>query len=142
MQVTEESVAIVLKNEDGNVLVVKRASDDSFGGLWGLPAATLRDNETEEATAKRAARDKLGVEIEVMSTIGDMTVESDDQRRHLTEYLVQITNGEVKLATRDPSVSRYSEFKYTADPSILIPAAQHGSICSMIYLKDKGIDWA
>ena len=141
MKPIKESVAIVIEDDQGAFLVVKRASDDSFAGHWGLPAASLRNNETREDTAKRAAKDKLGVNIEIVGTIGDRTEDKGEYLEHLTEYLVKITEGEISLETRDPSVSRYADFKYADDPRILIPAAQGGSICSRIFLKNKGIDW-
>jgi ADP-ribose pyrophosphatase YjhB (NUDIX family) len=138
---TKESVAIVISNDEGEFLVVKRSSDDSFGGFWGLPAASLRDSETQEDTVQRAAKDKLGVEVKILKTIGDRTEDKGEYLEHLTEYLVDIINGEVSLETRDPSVSRYAEFKYSNDPTILVPAAKHGSICSRIFLTDKDITW-
>lgn len=124
MKTTKESVAIVIQNDRGEFLVVQRANDDSFAGNWGLPAASLKGNETSEDMAKRAAKDKLGVDIEIISTIGDRTEDKGEYLEHLTEYLVRITNGEPSLETRDPSVSRYTAFKFTDDASILIPAAR------------------
>lgn len=137
----KESVAIVIKNDDGQFLAVKIADNDSFAGQWGLPEASLRKDESNEDAAKRAAKDKLGVDIEVIEVIGDMTVDKGDYLEHLTEYLVQTIGGEVSLETRDASVSRYAEFKYNDDAKILIPAAKNGSVCSRIYLKNNGISW-
>ena len=141
MKETKESVAIVIKNSNGSFLAVQRADDDSFGNMWGLPAASVRRGEELEDTAKRAAKDKLGVDIDILETIGSMTLDKGDCFEHLTEYLVDIVSGEILLETRDPSVSRYKEFKYSNEPSILIPAAQSGSICSRIFLKSNHLSW-
>ena len=141
MKKIKESVAIVIQNKRGEFLAVKRATDDSFAGHWGLPAASLRDYETQVDTAKRAAKDKLGVDIEILETIGDRTEDKGDYDEHLTEYLVHSVNGEVSLDVRDPSVSKYAEFGYFNDPTILIPAAKGGSICSRIFLTSKNLYW-
>lgn len=142
MKETKESVAIVIKNKNGSFLLVKRAGDDSFADMWGLPAASVRDNETTEDTAKRAAKDKLGVDIEIVDTLGDMALDKGEYSQHLTEYLVKIVSGEVSLKIRDPSVSRYQQYIYSDDLSLLIPAAKNGSICSRIFLKSNNLSWA
>ncbi len=141
MKTTKESVAIVILDENGDFLAVKRADDDSFAGHWGLPAATVRNGETKEDTAKRAAKDKLGVDIKVLGLVGDMSLDKGEYISHLTEYRVNIPKGDVSLEARDPSVSHYVEYKYCDDPSILIPAAKAGSVCSRIFLKSKGLSW-
>lgn len=141
MKTTKESVAIVITNEKGEFLTVRRAGDDTFPGQWGLPAASLRSGETNEDTAKRAAKDKLGVNVEVLDVIGDMTVDKGDYFAHLTEYHARIIEGKPVLKARDQSVSQYESCKYSSDPAILVPAAQQGSLCSRIYLKEQGINW-
>jgi ADP-ribose pyrophosphatase YjhB (NUDIX family) len=141
MKPTKEAVAIVVIDASGTFLTVQRADNDSFAGLWGLPAASPRNNETLHDSARRAAKDKLGVDVEIVNKVGDMTVDKGDYLEHLTEFQVKITSGAISLKRRDPSVSHYTAFKYTNDPAILVPAAQHGSICSRIFLRSKGIDW-
>ena len=141
MKPTKESVAIVIKNGKGGFLAVRRAEGDTFAGQWGLPAATLRGDETNQDTVKRAAKDKLGVDVEILETIGDMTLDKGEYLNHLTEYLVKIVKGEVSLKMRDSSVSQYTEYKYYDDPRILIPAAKNGSICSRIFLQTYNLNW-
>ena len=141
-KVKRESVAIVIKDEDGRFLAVKRADDDSFPGMWSLPAATVRDGESLEDAAKRAAKDKLGVDIKMVGEIGDASKDAHDCVKHMTEFEVEIVGGaKPTLEVRDPTVSRYSEMKYCDEPSLLIPATKSGALCSGIYLRSLGVEW-
>lgn len=101
----------------------------------------MRKDESHEDAAKRAAKDKLGVEVKIVKVIGDLTHDKGEYLEHLTEYLVNITKGDISLKARDKSVSLYSDYKFTSDPSILVLAARDGSLCSRIFLKSKNISW-
>ncbi len=136
-----ESVAVIISDDENNFLAVKRAVDDSFSNMWGLPAATLRSEETHEDAAKRAAKDKLGVEIDIIRIFGDRTEDKGNYISHMTAYEVKILSGVLSLETRNPSVSRYAEMKFSDEPSLLVEAAKNGSVCSRIFLTKNGIDW-
>ena len=139
---TTQSVAIVIKDEAARVLVVKRADhDDSLPGVWGLPAATIRGDETPEQAALRAAKDKLGVNVKVLRYIGDDTLDQGRHINHLREYEVEILSGRPAVPQRDQTVSQYADLTYTSDPTILFEAARQGSLCSRIYLRDIDLEW-
>jgi 8-oxo-dGTP diphosphatase len=134
---TTHSVAIVVKDAAGRLLVVKRADDDKdLPGVWGLPAATTRAGETPEQAAIRAARDKLGVTV----TIGRFTGEDAIGHRHLREYEAEIVDGTPSAPQNDRSVSQYADVRYADNPRILLEAARKGSLCSRIYLRNAGIE--
>jgi 8-oxo-dGTP diphosphatase len=127
------SVAIVVRDAAGRLLVVKRDDKDKdLPGVWGLPAATIRNGESPEQAAVRAARDKLGVTVR----IGRFTGEDAIEDRHLREYEAEIVDGTPSVPQNDPSVSQYADLKYTDDPRILLEAARKGSLCSRIYLRN------
>jgi 8-oxo-dGTP diphosphatase len=131
------SVAIVVKDDAGRLLVVKRDDKDKdLPGVWGLPAATIRVGETPEQAAIRAARDKLGVTVRIGRFTGEDTIED----RHLREYEAEIIDGTPSVPQNDPSVSQYADLQYADDPRILLKAARKGSLCSRIYLRNAGID--
>ena len=61
------TVAILIRHrlDRGRILVVRRPDgpEEELPDLWGLPAATCQPGEPPEAAARRAARQKLGLEI-------------------------------------------------------------------------------
>lgn len=133
---TLHSVAIVITDDAGRLLVVKRDdTDNDLPGVWGLPAATIRAGETPEQAAIRAGRDKLGVTVRIGRCTGEDTIEN----RHLREYEAEIVDGQPSVPQVDPSVSQYAGLQYTDDPRILLEAARKGSLCSRIYLRNAGI---
>jgi 8-oxo-dGTP diphosphatase len=133
---TVRSVAIVIKDSAGRLLVVKRDDDDKdLPGVWGLPAATIRDGETPEQAALRAAADKLGVTVRILGFTGEDT----SQTHSLREYEAELVDGTPSVPQNDPSVSQYADLKYADDPRILLEAARKGSLCSRIYLRNAGI---
>jgi 8-oxo-dGTP diphosphatase len=141
-QADKTSVAIVIEDDQGQVLVVKRPDDDeSLPGVWGLPAASLRHGETLEEAAVRAARDKLGVQADVLTYIGEASQNRGNRTNRLSEYRVKITAGEPSVPQNDVTITQYAEWRYTADPSVLFEAARKGSLCSRIYLHARDIDW-
>ena len=141
MRNDKQSASIVITGDKNEFLIVKRSMGDSFSGHWGFPAASVRGDETLEEVALRAARDKLGVEIEITKVIGERTENKGEYNEHQTEFEARILSGEISLKERDSSVSKYDEFKYTSNPKELLPAAKDGSICSRIFLESHGIKW-
>jgi 8-oxo-dGTP pyrophosphatase MutT (NUDIX family) len=138
----KRSVAIVIRDRTSQLLVVKRADDDpSLPGVWGLPAASLRNSETPEDAVIRAGREKLGIDVRIVALIGVDHLAEGDRISQLAEYEVNIIRGTPAVPQLDRSVSQYVQLRYTDDPSILIPAARQGSLCSRILLDSLGIDW-
>jgi 8-oxo-dGTP diphosphatase len=136
-EATVRSVAIVIKDDAGRLLVVKRDDNDKdLPGVWGLPAATIRNGESPEQAAIRAARDKLGVTVRIGRFAGEDTIGNRDLR----EYEAEIVDGTPSVPQHDPSVSQYADLQYTGDPRVLLEAAGKGSLCSRIYLRNAGID--
>ena len=143
MKPHKEAVSIIVKQPNGEFLVVKRPidPDDDLAGVWGFPAVTLRDDEVEVDGINRAAKDKLGVEVGIIKRLGESTHERPKYILKLTDYEVFITKGTPKVPQSDTSTTQYTECKFTSDPSIIIPAARKGSQCTQIFLKDLKIDW-
>ena len=137
----KRSVAIVVRDGHGRVLVVRRAGDDpDLPGVWGLPGASLREGESREQAAERAGRGKLGVEVRVGRHLGDEEVDRGDHLHRLSEYEAEVVAGEPSVPQPDRGVSQYAALQYTSDPAVLVPAARRGSLCSRIYLRHVGLD--
>ena len=56
---TESTTAIVVRNEDGKILLVKRGGS-TFHGYWCIPGGHSEKGETPQQTAQREANEEVG----------------------------------------------------------------------------------
>lgn len=62
----KEHAALILKNDDGKILFVKRSmSKKTLPGAWSFPSGTREEGEDIYQTAKREAKEELDTDIEV-----------------------------------------------------------------------------
>jgi 8-oxo-dGTP diphosphatase len=143
MKPHKRAVALVIKDTNDDFLVVKRPdnADDDLAGVWGFPAVTLSDVESEVDGARRVAQQKLGVDVEIGKRIGESTHDRPKYILTLCDYEAKVTNGTPTTPQPDTSITQYAECKYTNDPSILFAAARKGSQCTQIFLETIGSDW-
>lgn len=137
------SVALVIYNQDrSKYLLVKRPEDDaSMPGYWGFPAGSKKiADEDWEDTVKRAAKTKLGVDVEIVKNLGEDTIDRGKYRLVLRDYEVAITNGAPSVPQNFAGITQYVEQKWTDDPTDLKRAARDGSLCSRIFLRSNGIN--
>lgn len=136
---------MVIKNDKGEFLIVKRPEDEEgpLAGVWGFSAVTLKENESEVKAARRVGSTKLGIEVEVGQKIGERTGERGAFILDLGDYEATIQDGQMpSVPQADATVTQYVGLKYTSNPSELFTAAQRGSLCSQIYLSCIGVDWS
>ena len=130
----KKAVAYYIKNENGDFTAVKRLnSDESLPGVWGLPAASLREKETFRMAVQRGAREKLGMEILKMKFVGEMEIARENYDLHLREYQILEYENEPNLQQEQ---TFYAQFKWQKNSKILREAAEKGSLCSRIFLKN------
>ncbi|MBI2165387.1 MAG: NUDIX domain-containing protein [Chloroflexi bacterium] len=61
---------LLLAHEGSHLLLVKRPqTDQELPGVWGLPAATVGEDETEMAAASRVGLEKLGVPVSLEGVV-------------------------------------------------------------------------
>jgi 8-oxo-dGTP pyrophosphatase MutT (NUDIX family) len=99
--------------------------------MWGLPAATVVDGESTEDAVRRAAREKLGVEVRPLEAVG-----SDE---FMTDFRAEIVTGEPAVQ-RGGSNTQYTEVRW-GGLAELVPAAREGSLCSRVLLRARGMGW-
>jgi hypothetical protein len=121
----------VIEGPRGLLLVRRPDDDESLPGVWGLPAATCADGESEDEAVRRAGVEKLGVRVEALHPIG-----SDGA---MTDWAARIVAGEPAVPQRGPN-TQYSALRWGA-PSELAAAARRGSLCSRVLLRARGLDW-
>ena len=138
------SIALVIYNKDRTkYLIVKRPlNDDSMPGYWGFPATSKKyPDEPWEDIVYRAAKIKLGVEIEIIKMLGQDEIDRGDYFLKLRDYEVKVIKGRVSVPQENEEGTQYSDMKWTDEPSELIKAAKAGSLCSRIFLRVNNIDW-
>ncbi|MFA5279108.1 MAG: A/G-specific adenine glycosylase [Smithellaceae bacterium] len=67
-----QSVAAVLRNDKGRLLVVQRPAEGLLASFWKLPGGFLKDHENPEAGLRRLVREELGLSIRVGKKIASV----------------------------------------------------------------------
>ena len=136
------AIAYVIWNDQRDkILSVQRpANDDNLPNVWGLPAGSLRKNETFEGCVIRSGKDKLGVEMKIVKSIAEGEIEREQYILYMKEFETRITKGEPSVPQDVQEVTQYQNWKW-ADPSILKDAAQKGSLCSRLLLDNLSISY-
>jgi 8-oxo-dGTP diphosphatase len=128
---SKRSISLVIEGPEGLLLVRRPEDDESLPGVWGLPAASLAEAESEEDAVRRAGREKLGVEVEPVGAVGrDGT---------MTDWEARIVAGSPSVPQRGPR-TQYTALRW-GDARELAPAARQGSLCSRALLRARGVDW-
>jgi 8-oxo-dGTP pyrophosphatase MutT (NUDIX family) len=127
----KRSVSLVIDGPDGLLLVRRPEDDESLPGVWGLPATSLFEGESEEDAVRRAGREKLGVEVEPVQVVG--------RDGAMTDWEVRIVDGPPSVP-QEGRGTQYTELRW-GDARELVPAAREGSLCSRALLRARGVDW-
>jgi len=135
MKEIKSAISYAIYNQEKNILVVKRPKDDKdLPDVWGLPAGSLKENESFEDAVLRSGKEKLGVTLKIINEINEGDIERENYILHMKLFEVTIIEGTPSVPQDYPDVTQYQEFKWgTADN--LVEAAKMGSLCSTLYLK-------
>jgi ADP-ribose pyrophosphatase YjhB (NUDIX family) len=121
---------------DGLVLAVRRPDEpgEELGGVWGLPAVTLGEDETPEEGVRRIGREKLGATIEPDRGIGTGAQQRDTYSLEMTVYEASL-GGEPQLPDRKEraDTTLYEAIEWLPVASFR-EAAQRGSLCCRLFL--------
>ena len=131
MSSRKRSISLVIESPDGVLLVRRPDDDESLPGVWGLPAASLLGDESEEDAVRRAGREKLGVEVLPLQPIG-----ADGA---MTDWEARIVEGRPSVPQPGPN-TQYAQLRW-GDPRDLVPAARQGSLCSRVLLRARDLEW-
>jgi 8-oxo-dGTP diphosphatase len=131
----KRSVALVIEGPAGVLLVRRPEDDESLPGVWGLPAASLHEGESELDALLRTGREKLGVEVEPVVPVG--ADERDGQT--MRDWAVRVVEGEPEVP-QPAAGTQYAELRW-GDHAELAPAARAGSLCARALLRAVGSSW-
>jgi 8-oxo-dGTP diphosphatase len=134
------SLAITDARQPGALLLVQRPDDDAdLPGVWGLPAASLGEGERWEDAARRAGREKLGVELTLHGVLQHGTLQRAGYTLDMRLHAAEIAAGEPHVPQDRVDVTQYQAWRW-GEPAALQPAAERGSLCSQLYLRWWGGD--
>ena len=139
MKPRKQSVALVIEEPRGLLLVRRPDDDDSLPGVWGLPAASLDPGEREEDAVVRAGRAKLGVHVRPLAPLGEAEAERPGYVLAMRDWGARVEAGEPAVPQPGPG-TQYVELRW-GEPAELVPAARAGSLCCRVVLRERGIDW-
>jgi 8-oxo-dGTP diphosphatase len=137
----KRSVSLVIEEPRGVLLVRRPEDDESLPGLWGLPAVSLGEGESEAEAIRRAGREKLGVEVRALGLLGEEEDERAAYRISMRDWRAEIASGEPAVPQPGPG-TQYVDWRW-GDPRELAPAAHAGSLCARVLLRERGLgsDW-
>ncbi len=89
--------------KDGNVLLIKRASEP-FKGEWMLPGGFIEIDEDAATAAKREAKEETGIDVELIGIIGVYSDPARDSRGTVSiAYLAIPLNDTLKTQENETS---------------------------------------
>ncbi len=134
---TRHAVAAALRRVDGLVLAVRRPDEpgEELPNIWGLPAVTLLEGETEEEGIRRLGAQKLGTELTPLRQLAEGEQQREDYVLHMTVYEAS-PGGELTLPPRRPNseVTLYEHADWLPIEAF-DEAAERGSLCCKLFLE-------
>ena len=135
----KQSISLVIDGPGGLLLVRRPEDDDELPGLWGLPAASLNQDESEEDAVRRTGRTKLGVEVRPLRPLGEAVGERPAYRIRMRDWAAEIVAGRPAVPQAGAG-TQYDELRW-GDAAELLPAARAGSLCCRVLLESRGLGW-
>jgi hypothetical protein len=125
MRPVKHSIAVMIRKGTDILAVRRRENDDELPGIWGLPAGTIRENETTEDLIARIGHDKLGVKLAPTRRIASGRQDRPNYRLHMELWEVSMEGTPI-----------HPEWQW-ASLDLLRPGMESGSLCCELALKSK-----
>jgi ADP-ribose pyrophosphatase YjhB (NUDIX family) len=100
------AVALVARNAEGRVLVIRRGIPPGQGG-WAFPGGYVDDEEAPSTGAARECLEETGCEAEVDDLIGVFHVVGEEGALVVLAYSGRLTSGEPAPTAEAPEVAWY-----------------------------------
>jgi hypothetical protein len=99
-----------------------------------LPAATVALGESWRGAARRAGRDKLGVDLKVGQELNRGESERAGYVLEMRMYRGVIVRGQPRVPQSTPGITQYRDWRWDK-PAVLENAAAQGSLCCRLFLQ-------
>ncbi len=99
--------AALIRNGAGQVLIIQRPPHGLWGGLWEFPRVTAAAGETPAEAAVRAAREVVGLVIEVGEKIATVKHVVMRYKITLTGYAARLTDADAAPRCRECAAFRW-----------------------------------
>ena len=91
----------VIRNSSGEILLVRRAEEQTLSGYWEFPGGKVEAGEAEAECLKRELREELGIEVKVEAFVGQNYHVYDHGWFLLRAFGVLIVGGNIGLSVHD-----------------------------------------
>lgn len=96
-------VATIIENNDGDILIAKRNSKKSQGGLWEFPGGKIEKNESADDAIKREIKEELNIDIEINKWLIEKRHEYPEKTINLILCSAKWIGGELDLSEHEDS---------------------------------------
>lgn len=91
----------VIRNDAGEILLVRRGPSESLSGYWEFPGGKVEFNESEEACLRRELKEELSIEVDIGRFIAESHYVYDHGEFLLKAFEVQVVGGDLSLLVHD-----------------------------------------
>ena len=110
--------ATVIVRRDDKVLLIKR-NIKPFKNYWALIGGAKEDNETFEDCAKRELKEEVGLEVEDLRYLTEITVNNKLGLQLSKVFMCVLQNGEIHIDPSEVSEARW--FELLELPTKIVP---------------------
>ena len=118
MKYQGRTTTAIVVNEEGKVLLVKRATPP-FIGFWALPGGRVEKDETVEETIVREVKEETGLDVQILKKVGEYHEQGIQAGFEYNYYpacfLVKPIGGEAKRQVSEISEIKFSSFDKIPD---------------------------
>lgn len=92
----KDAVILIVKDEKGRFLFIRRHPSDSFGGYWCPVSGAVDPGESQAAAVVREAREEVGLQVEAVRKVGEMPTRNREYLLHW--WVARVISGEARVA--------------------------------------------
>ncbi len=133
----KRSVSVLIRERGSRerVLTVLRPPDDEeLADTWGLPASSLRPEESWPDAVRRTGREKLGVRLRVGQELRRGRLRRREYTLEMRLFAATVVAGTAHVPQAGVGVTQYSAWEW-ASLRRLEAGAAHGSLCCRLALE-------
>ena len=136
--ITNAVALMIYDSSDSKVLAVMRGEEDQYiPNLWSLPSGYVSEGDSLEIAVKKAALQKLGVQVDTIEAVDTGSVNRENDTLHMTLYKTKIISGDPQVPQPFPNVTQYAKVDWV-EPKYLEDAARKDVLSCKLFLASLG----